>query len=464
MELLRYLFISIPYLLAAGLAIGLCAFAVSAFRSPTAGLVLVALLGLFETLLPNAAPIQFGLQIYVPDIVSVMLGMVALMRVLFSRSRAPVSLAWYLFVAVVAVSFAIGLSTYGTTAGGALRPYFYGIAVASYLMTFAMDEAMARRGINAIGWIGLGIILVVFARWVIVSVPIGALLPPGGGFDPTQSSILRVIGADAAAVVGGVFVVGLFYPRTASLLRRGRFLVPLFALAVIGLQHRSVWLAVLAALGARFALPAAGRRGSTQMLALALVLAVAAVPVLVTGRLGGVAQDIGLSANRAVAMTDTAQVRLESWKFAIDKWRGGGPRAWAIGLPLGTSMDRYMVTSRNELRKNTFQAHNYYVQTLFSFGLVGLLANMAVYAWVMLRLYRLAPHPEEGEVASALLLLLTLQLAFYITYGAHYLQALPLGVAAAYAMTAGRRLRQPAAHQGIAAPRPFSANLPRAIR
>ena len=458
MELLQYLFIAVPYLVMAGLAIGLCLFFVTAFRSPTAGLVLVGLLCLFDTLVPNAAPLQLGLLIYVPDIVSVMLGVVALLRALFVRNRPPIPNAWYLFVAVVTVSFAFGIATYGTAAGGALRPYFYAIAIASYFMTFAMDEARVKSALNAYGWVGLGVMLVVLARWVIVALPIDALLPPAGFYDPMRASILRVIGSDGAMVIAGAFVVGLFYAKSAGLSRSLRLMVPIFALVVIGLQHRSVWVAVLAAVGARFALPAAGRRGATQLMVLALVLAVIAVPVFLSGRFGGVSQDISQSANRAIVLNDTAQVRFASWSFAVRKWRDGGPKALAIGLPLGTSMERYMVTSNNELRRLAFQAHNFYVQTLFSFGLLGLGANLLLYAWVIRRLYGLAPRPAEGPVAAALLLLLVLQLAFYVTYGVDYMQGMVLGLAVAYAITS--RVRQPTAPE----PRHVGAVLPQHLR
>lgn len=458
MELLQYLFIAVPYLVMAGLAIGLCLFFVTAFRSPTAGLVLVGLLCLFDTLVPNAAPLQLGLLIYVPDIVSVMLGVVALLRALFVRNRPPIPNAWYLFVAVVTVSFAFGIATYGTAAGGALRPYFYAIAIASYFMTFAMDEARVKSALNAYGWVGLGVMLVVLARWVIVALPIDALLPPAGFYDPMRASILRVIGSDGAMVIAGAFVVGLFYAKSAGLSRSLRLMVPIFALVVIGLQHRSVWVAVLAAVGARFALPAAGRRGATQLMVLALVLAVIAVPVLLSGGLGGVGRDISQSAGRAVAMTDSAQVRLNGWKFAFDKWRTGGPKALAIGLPIGTSMDRYQVTSTQAIQRISFQVHNYYVQTLFITGLLGLGANLLLYAWVMRRLYRLAPTPDQGPMASALLLLLVLQLAFYITYGVDYMQGMVLGLAVAYAITAR------AVQQSTPEPRHAGALQPQRLR
>ena len=89
-ELLQYAFIAAPYLIAFGLAIGLVAFCLTAFRSPTAGIALYILLFWFDALFPDAPPLQLGLFIYVADVVSVMVGLVALLRALFARSRPPI--------------------------------------------------------------------------------------------------------------------------------------------------------------------------------------------------------------------------------------------------------------------------------------------------------------------------------------------------------------------------------------
>ena len=451
-ELLQYAFIAAPYLIAFGLAIGLVAFCLTAFRSPTAGIALYILLFWFDALFPDAPPLQLGLFIYVADLVAITVGLVALLRAFFAGSRPPAPLAWYVFLALVVTSFGFGLPANGTAAGTALRPYFYAIVIASYCMTFPTNDGVARRALAALGWAAAGMLLLVLSRWVIVVLPVDSLLPPGGRYDPMlTASILRVIGSDHAAVLGGVFVVGLFYAKDMRL-NASRLLTPVLAVVVIGLQHRSVWLAVLAAVAARFVLPAAGRRGTTQLLGLALVLVLAAVPVALSQRFQSAAGDVSQSAGRAAGLNDTANVRLQSWKFAIDKWRDGGPKAWAIGLPLGTSMERYLVTGGNQLRKISFQAHNNFVQMLFNFGLLGLGAILALYAVVMRRLYRLVPQAQTGPAASALLLLLALQLAYYMTYGVSYMQGMVLGVAVAYAMTMWREV--PVASASVAADLP----------
>ena len=91
---------------------------------------------------------------------------------------------------------------------------------------------------------------------------------------------------------------------------------------------------------------------------------------------------------------------------------------------------------------------------LFNFGLLGLGAILALYAVVMRRLYRLVPQAQTGPAASALLLLLALQLAYYMTYGVSYMQGMVLGVAVAFAMTA-RLATQTGAVASVAAVPPL---------
>jgi len=443
LEALQVAFFAMPFVVALLLAMLLCVFVVAATGSPTVGVVLVALQCLLDILLSGLGPLQLGINVYLADITFSLLGLIALLRAVLVRKRPVILLSWYLLVLLVGVSFVLGIASFGVTAGTALRPYFYALATTSYVMTFGFDEQRLRRLLSAIAWLAVGITAIAMVRWVIVVLPIGALLPPGGDFDETGSSILRTVGAEYTALIAQVIVVGVFYAHTAGLLQAMRPIVPVLLIAVIGLQHRSVWVALAAAVGARFMLPAAGRRGVNQLIALALVLAVLAVPALFSGKLGGAAQDVARSASRAVALADTAQARFDSWKFALEKWGNGGVKAVFIGLPLGTSMDRYTVTSTQAIQRVSFQAHNYYIQTLFYFGIVGLAANLFVYGWVLRQLYRRVKDEVAGPYASALLLVLVLQLGFYITYGVHYLQGLILGLAVSYA--ASLRWREAAA-------------------
>jgi O-antigen ligase len=90
---------------------------------------------------------------------------------------------------------------------------------------------------------------------------------------------------------------------------------------------------------------------------------------------------------------------------------------------------------RGELIRVGFSAHNYYVQTLFNLGLVGLLANVALYGSILIALIRGLKHPSLGEQSAAMLILIVSQLAYYFPYGVNTFQGLVLGVAASLSLT-----------------------------
>jgi hypothetical protein len=437
---LTYLLVGLPFVFAVVFGFAACVLFFVCCRWPTAGMVVVSVLFLTEALLPGLPPVYVGIQLYLPDLVTVFLGSVALARFIGARPRPAIPLSWYLFLVVIGVSFAFGVSRFGVAAGTALRTYFYALAVASYAMTFITDESTVQRLFATLAWVGSFLLFVVVVRWVVVAVPINALLPEGGRFSSSEASILRVIASEEAVVLAQLLVVMLFFPQVSPTLRRLRFLLPLLFIAIVVLQHRSVWLACFAGIVMRFVLPAAGRRGVNQVIALVLATAVIAIPFALSGRLNLAATDVAQSADRAATLSDTARGRLDSWKFLFDKWREGGVRSVVIGQPLGTSMDRNVLDANRDSRRIVFSAHNYYIQTLFNTGIVGLGASLFLFFWVELRLYQLARDPVRGPTASALFLLVGVQMAYYLPYGIHYIQGLILGVAVAYLQTVRRKL------------------------
>ena len=435
MEILAYGLVGLPFVMALVLGLAIPMLILQLYRSVGFGIGMTAALFTFEALVPGFEGIQLGIRLYVPDLVTLLLGSTALLRFLSQRVARPRLLAWYVFVGAVFLSLGIGLSIFGTTAGVGARPYFYAVVITSYCLTFPGDLKMVRQLMTALAWVAVTLSALVVARWVITFVPITDLLPESGQFSSSEASLLRVISSQHAMILAQLFVVCLFYPLVAPVLRWLRPMLPLLLILVVSLQHRSVWLATMSAIGTRFALPEAGRKATGQLLMLAAVVLAVAVPVVFSGKLGGAAGDISQSASRAVALTDTADARLGSWDFMLRKWVAGGPRAVAIGLPMGTTAERKLLTDSGKYASLNFQAHNYFVQTVFNTGLLGVLSSVLVYLWIFLWLYRGVKDAEFGGASGVLLLLTTAQVVYYVFYGVDYFQALILGVAGALALT-----------------------------
>jgi hypothetical protein len=453
MEFLPY--VSLAVLFAAALLMGVLVplLLIQLCRNVGFGIGLGALLFAFETFFRGFEGFQLGIRVSVPDIVSILMGAAVVLRLLLFPEARSKLVVWHAFVFSVLISLGIGLASFGTSGGVAARPYFYAIVMGSYALSFRGDERMVRHLLSCLASLSSMLVLVVFARWIITYVPIPSLLPPGGRFSFDEASMLRVVTSYEAMAMAQVAVVALFYPLAAPAVRRLRLLLPALFVVVLALQHRSVWLATLAATGARFALPQAGRKASIQLLAMTVLLGAVIVPAVMSGRVGDAGQDIARSADRAVAMTGTARARLDSWDFMVGKWMAGGPRAILLGLPMGTSAERTLINDRREQIKVNFQAHNFYVQTLFNTGILGIGAILWVYGFVLVWLYRGLGDSQLGSVSGAMLLLTVAQVVYYLPYGIDYLQGLILGVASALALSLfDKRVAERQAQTSRAAP------------
>lgn len=103
-----------------------------------------------------------------------------------------------------------------------------------------------------------------------------------------------------------------------------------------------------------------------------------------------------------------------------------------IGQSFGADSSRYVEDEKGASKKISYYAHNLFVQTLYNTGLVGLSAMLAAFAYVIRGLYRLNRDGVGGTETQILLVLILMQMAYYIPYGEDYLQGLLFGVALAY--------------------------------
>ena len=441
MEYFGYIFFAVPFV--AALLFGLLVVVLLFFvvRSAGFGVGAIAILYIFEANFPGFQGVNLGIRIDAPDLISLLLAVAVLFRLIFIPAARPALKAWYIVAGGILVSLVWGLATLGTAGGVAARPYFYALAVMSYVLTFPGDQRLVRQLFTALAWIGVCTVALVVFRWFVTYLPIPALLPPEGRFSSVESSRLRVIPSFEAMLLAQLVLVGIFYPAVVPLLRWLRPLVPLALLTVIVLQHRSVWIAIAAGAMARFALPEAGRKATLQLAAVGTALSLALIPLVSSDRFTAATADIGSSAKRAIAGADTVNFRLDSWDFALRKWSDSGPVSVAIGLPMGTSMERLLRSDSGNYQRVQVSAHNFYVETLFYTGLVGILAVLSMYGFVIVNLVRGMKDSQMATASGALFLLIVSQLFYYVAYGVDYFQGLIFGVAAAVALTISERRR-----------------------
>lgn len=294
-----------------------------------------------------------------------------------------------------------------------------------------MDERRVRLTLNGLMAVAVSLLLLTAYRWVVYYTPITALLPPGGIYNPDGA--IRVIRSHEALVLAQVLVGGLFFAAASRGLHVALWLSPLLLGSMLALQHRSVWLAALVGGLARF-LVVRSKQSSTasQLLLVVAIVGITSIPLVFSDKLSGVTQQVQHSAERALGGRDTTHERFSNWKSMIQLWYQGGPKSIVIGQSFGADSSRYVEDEKGSSRKINYYAHNLYVQTLYNTGLAGLTAMLAAFSYVVRGLYRLNRDGVGGVETQVLLVLMIMQMAYYVPYGTDYLQGLLFGVALSY--------------------------------
>jgi O-Antigen ligase len=433
LEMLSYAFIAMPYVVAVLLGLLTPVVGVLCYSNVQAGVGVVVGMFAVESLYMFVGGFTFGVSLYYTDFVLIFVLVIALLRIFFAKDCPALSRAWVVCCGVAAFSLLSGIATYGSGAGVQARPYFYFFAATVYPMTFAIDAKKVRFLLNLAVWLAVLLLCITAYRWVVYYTPIRDLLPPEGSYN--NDGPIRVIRSYETLVLAQVLVAGVFFARAANAsgLLVARVLSPVLLVAVLVLQHRSVWVAAAAGvLSSMFVARMRGGSAFGQSILLVFIAATIALPLFVSDKLSGVGGQITNSAGAALAEKGSAGERVNSWNEIIKNWATAGPKSVAIGQSFGADPTRYVKDEAGSTRKLTYTAHNMYVQTLFNMGLLGLGAFLWAAAYVTKGLYRICASPQGTAADQLLLVLVLMQLVYYVPYGTDYLQALIFGIAMTY--------------------------------
>lgn len=460
MQYLGYLFTAMPFLVAFLLAIGMLVLALRLYPSFGVGLGLMATTFVLDVMTQSTPILQLGVTLYIADVPMLLVGVMAATRWVMHPSLFRQHWPWLIFALVFLVNLSWGLATQGTSAGVQARNDFYALAAASYVLSFPIAGKQVRQLIAALCGVSVVLTLITAYRWTVYYGNITDLLPAAGTYN--IDGAIRVIGASPALILAQAALLGLFFGnqgRAALSLRIG---LPLLLGLVLALQHRSVWLATFAGVASSLLLARAQRVSSLRQLALVSVAACMVVGVLLFG--GRLTQEVSASAARGIQGEGTVHARFENWRVTLDDWRSAGPRAIMIGREYGSDMVRTVINSDGERVRFAFGAHNNYISTLTSFGVIGLGALLWALARACKGLFaRCRSGTEDSPDAALLLVLMSMQLVYYVAYSTDLLQFLIFGVALAYVSHrkevdpagAASKVRQP----GFRARRSFQSSL-----
>jgi O-antigen ligase len=406
------------------------------------GVSLVALAFIVDTITMGDVALDVGLKLYYPDIFLLILAIAAFIRYLILTEYSRSGLVWVIFCVIFLFSTFTGLINYGSSAGVDARPYFYLAAVGLYGISFKIDTQHLDTLFQTMYLMTLFLIFLAFYRWIVFFTPITNLLPPGGTYN--IDGAIRVIYSHHVLLIAQVSLLVIFYADLSKVFSSFGLLSPLLVGMILILQHRSVWLATIAGFFARFVMGRNDMQSPQKKINLLYILLALSITVAASqfnDSLQGISKQVRSGATTALAAEGSVGERLQSWQELIKIWLDAGPRSILIGQSFGADNTRYVKNERGELIKIDYTAHNFYVQTLFNLGVLGLATYLYVVIFALIGLWRIKNRTSQKSHAEAFIVILITQLVYYIPYGSDYFQGLLLGVIVSYVIVNNKSIK-----------------------
>lgn len=427
METLSIIFTVLPFIFAFLLALGLCVLSVLFINNAMVAVGTMVAIFLLETASMTPLAVNLGLWLYPPDFLVLLLLPAFFYRLVWLKKNSAIPPAWWLLGAVWLGLFAWGLAQYGTSAGVDFRPFFYLWLGGAYLATFAYDENFARSFLKFFVIMGVGICAIAYYRWTMGAIDY-EFHRDLERLDTTGVALLRVVPANAAYIVTCALFVVAYQAVTDRSRQMAWLFAILFAISVIAMQHRSVWMATLAgfvALG--LALQQLKKGAGSKLFSMVLAAIVVLVLIVASGRFQGAVDSVEDQASRATSTTSGTFVgRVEGWQTLLKMWVGSGSAVtYLVGKPFGSGYERY--ASETGGAKIGYMPHNFYVQLLYRGGLVGLFAFLWAVGKGMATLWAKLRRKDDA-LAPLVFAMMVAQLVYYIPYGIDYNQMILFGL------------------------------------
>ena len=392
-------------------------------RNPHQATIWILIFSVINAWFIQPPSVSLGLNVYLQDLVFLPLLFTALFRIGFKREWAYVSVPWLICGLIVFYQLIVGLKLYGTAAGVDFRNIFYYWAGTLYFMTFAYSKEMIDKVAKYWVLICAALLLIVYFRFVAESLHL-PIAQTWIADDPTGVKF-RVVKSEKAYLLG-VVVLMLFHryvmPDAA---KPSRMLTVLFVLAVIVLQHRSVWGATIFGVSTLFLLPSVKKHKVIGKLSVLGVLGVLLLlPLMMMGYLDNFIESIGGSAERATNLsTGTFGARMNAWEQIMQYWTKQDFMHQFLGDPFGGS---YAGLPNSP--------HNFFFQSLLRVGVLGNFIISIFYIGLLVRLYfGLLKDHSHNFYPTLFFMLIVAQMAFYIPYAPQAEHGIILGIAASLA-------------------------------
>lgn len=386
------------------------------FRNPTGPIIIilmvfVAYVGFDQTVLS----LEFGqYNINILDILAALLITLVIGRVILHPKRISREFIMVILLGLVLfLSWLRGTLQFNLAAStNAFRTYLFFYATLLYTLTLDFSQALFRKVSFWLFVVCTALLVIISTRWILVGIGKTSStdwLSPNG-------SMVRVISAAATLLLLQIMLF-VFYSNNKSKPTTKSIFVLLFILCVIlFLQQRTVWVALLVSILMVVALKT--KHVSVivlgSLLIIVLILSFFAWNNLSIDDLQGTSFDL-----------HNLNWRVLGWQQLLNPERFQTPIDYFIGQPFGTSYARYILDS---IYETTVSPHNFYVQTFLNIGGIGLFIVIVLYGMVLKSLWA----TRSENLSQLFIILLIIQLIFFLTYAPSFEQGLVLGLAIIY--------------------------------
>lgn len=326
------------------------------------------------------------------------------------------------FIAVLALSVVRGLAAFGLEEAVNAARELLGFATAAVFFSTVRTTPRLIRSVRT--WL-------LAAAVVVLVGALGFWVERGLG--TYQASGERALSALQALVVLLAVVVTVIFPLFHGPILR--WALPAVGLVVLVLStQRTVWAAAVVAAAVLLGTRPKGRaRATVNRARLLAVGAGLAVVLLVAAGPQGARSDLTTGYQRATGEETTFTWRLEGWSALVERQLSGTVVDLVIGSPSGTGEARVINGATVAVG-----AHNMYVSTFTMTGIIGVALLIWAYlaAFVACRRRLLSSSAFVGQAALLFMVLLALDLTYFVGYSSGAVSGLILGLACGLTGTA----------------------------
>lgn len=383
--------------------------------------------------------VNIGLNIYLHDMLFVPIFLSGVFRILCKQEWQYISPLWIFYGVIIFYGLYAGLKLYGTSSGVDFRNFFYYWAGALYFMSFGYVDALLDKIFKY--WISICLILlaIVYFRFVaeFIHLPIAKTWISA---DSTGVAY-RVVNSAQAYLLGTVVIILFHRYIIPSFDNPSRIMTALFLIAVITLQHRSVWAVTIFGIAATFLLPGIKKhKALSKLIVIGFSGMILLVPLVLSGYADNFMDSILGSAERATHLqTGTFGSRMKTWERITLYWDKLGLMDQLFGEPFGSGYAGSQTAP-----------HNMFFHSLLRAGMLGTFILVWFYLGILLRLYcRLLIDKSNLVYISLFFMLVIAQIAYYIPYSPQPEHGVILGIAASLAKRkkVANQTRQPTIHK-----------------